>query len=259
MKKIYFLLLFPLFLFSNIEVVTYFPLESNILRKITYNEVSIKEINQKYSNQQKTLTNKELLRFSNAQLYLHFGLDEEKRCFNLLKSKNAKIIEVDLSTNVEKIDNNPYIWTDPLLMRDIAKNIYEIVVKYDEDRKDLYKKNYEAFLDEIDDTFLKIKQRLNSCDTNMIYAMDDYWDYFGRRFGIEIVKKDKSIVNISDLSELIKYTRNFNIRKILFIDSVNKNIELSFASNLNIKAVENDIFQSNWQSIEDGLTNNLIK
>ena len=48
MKKIYFLLLFPLFLFSNIEVVTYFPLESNILRKITYNEVSIKEINQKY-------------------------------------------------------------------------------------------------------------------------------------------------------------------------------------------------------------------
>lgn len=259
MKKIYFLLLFPLFLFSNIEVVTYFPLESNILRKITYNEVSIKEINQKYSNQQKTLTNKELSRFSNAQLYLHFGLDEEKRCFNLLKSKNAKIIEVDLSTNVEKIDNNPYIWTDPLLMRDIAKNIYEVVVKYDEDRKDLYKKNYEAFLDEIDDTFLKIKQRLNSCDTNMIYAMDDYWDYFGRRFGIEIVKKDKSIVNILDLSELIKYTRNFNIRKILFIDSVNKNIELSFASNLNIKAVENDIFQSNWQSIEDGLTNNLIK
>ena len=150
MKKIYFLLLFPLFLFSNIEVVTYFPLESNILRKITYNEVSIKEINQKYSNQQKTLTNKELSRFSNAQLYLHFGLDEEKRCFNLLKSKNAKIIEVDLSTNVEKIDNNPYIWTDPLLMRDIAKNIYEVVVKYDEDRKDLYKKNYEAFLDEID-------------------------------------------------------------------------------------------------------------
>lgn len=259
MKKIYFLLLFPLFLFSNIEVITYFPLESNILRKITYNEVSIKEITSKYSNQQKTLTNKELSKFSNAQLYLHFGLDEAKRCFNLLKTRNPKIIEVDLSANIEKIDDNPYIWTDPLLMRDIAKNIYETLCKYDENKKDLYKKNYEAFLDEIDDTFLKIKQRLNNCDTNMVYAMDDYWDYFGRRFGIEIVKKDKNIVNISDLNELIKFTRNSNIKKILFIDSLNKNVELSFASNLNIKAIENNIFQSNWQSIEDGLTNNITK
>ena len=89
--------------------------------------------------------------------------------------------------------------------------------------------------------------------------MDDYWDYFARRFGISIIKKDKSIVNISDLSELLKFTRNSNIRKILFIDSVNKNIELSFASNLNIKAIESNIFQNNWQSILIELTNNIIK
>ena len=70
---------------------------------------------------------------------------------------------------------------------------------------------------------------------------------------------NKNIVNISDLNELIKFTRNSNIKKILFIDSLNKNVELSFASNLNIKAIENNIFQSNWQSIEDGLTNNITK
>ena len=70
MKKIFFLLLFPLFLFSNIEVVTYFPFESNILRKITYNEVSIKRDKQKYSNQQKPLTNKEVQDFQ-MQKYIY--------------------------------------------------------------------------------------------------------------------------------------------------------------------------------------------
>ena len=39
------------------------------------------------------------------------------------------------------------------------------------------------FLEEIDDTFLKIKQRLNSCDTIYDLCFDDYWDYFGKRFG----------------------------------------------------------------------------
>lgn len=259
MKKIFFILLFPFFLSAKIQVTTYFPLETFIIKKISYNEFQINEITQKYSENYKDLSIPELRKYATSNLYFHFGLDIEKRYFEALKKRNPEIIEIDLSLNIEKIDNNPYIWMDPILMRDISKNIYEALIKYDEEKKELYKKNYEAYLDELDETFLKIKQRLNSSQTNSVYAFDEYWDYFGRRFGIEIIRRDKNLINISQLSEILKYTRNYNIKKLLFSNQADNYLALSFSSNLNIKAIDNNIFQSNWQSIVFDLTNNLSK
>ena len=48
MFKILFILLFPLVLFSKIQVVTYFPLESHLINKIAQKEVKIREITSRY-------------------------------------------------------------------------------------------------------------------------------------------------------------------------------------------------------------------
>jgi zinc transport system substrate-binding protein len=69
-----------------------------------------------------------------------------------------------MSKDVNKLITILIFGLDPFAMRVIAKNIYEALIELDNNKKDFYKENYERFLDEIDDTFLKIKQKINGSE-----------------------------------------------------------------------------------------------
>ena len=259
MLKILFLLFLPLFLFSKIQVVTYFPLETNIVKKIAQNEVVPREITNRYLPEFRKIPSSEVSRLSNSKIYFHFGLDVEKEYENILKEKNANLIIVDMSKGVDKLNNNPYIWMDPFAMRIIAKNVYETFIEIDKNKKDFYQENYERFLDEIDDTFLKIKQKMSGSEITTIYAFDDYWDIFANRFRLNIIKKEKKYLNISDVSETLEFTQNKNIKKLLFYRGMDYNIALSLSSNLSVEILEDDIFGDNWQYNLLNLSQNLFK
>jgi zinc transport system substrate-binding protein len=65
-----------------------------------------------------------------------------------------------------------------------------------------------------------------------IYAFDDYWDYFANRFGLDIIKKEKKYLNITDVSDTLEFTQDRNIKKLLFSRGMDYNIALSLSSNL---------------------------
>jgi len=260
MVKILFILFFPLFLSAKFQAITYFPLETHIIKKITQDEVRIREISSRFNNQYEELPFSEVSRFSNAKVFFHFGLDVEKKYAQLIKNRNPELIVVDLSLNIEKIDNNPYIWTDPLLLRQMAENLYDALIQIDKSKANLYKKNYEKFLEEIDNTYLKIKQKFSNSEVNTIYVLDDYWEYFAKRYRIKTIQKDKKFLHINEIPELIKFTQKNGIKNLLFYDNYDHNIALSISSNLNVKMIEDSIFKDNWQinlfSLTDELTKN---
>ena len=247
MLKIFFILLLPLLLFSKMQVLTYFPLETHFINKIAINEIKSREISSRYVETFTELPPSEISRLSNSKIFFHFGLDVEKKYAQVLLEKNPNLIVVDISSNVNKIENNPYFWTDPLTLRVVAKNIYDTFVKYDKYKESYYRENYEKFLDEIDQTFLKIKQKLNSCDVQHIYVFDSYWDYFAKRFGIVTIYREKRYLNISEIPKLIELTEDKNIKKLLFSKGDNHEYTLSLTKNLNISAIEDDIFNNTWQ------------
>jgi len=259
MSKIIFLLFFPLFLFSKVQILTYFPLETHIVKKIAQKEAVSREITNRYLAEFRKIPFSEISRLSNSKIYFHFGLDVEKQYENILKEKNPNLIIVDMSKDVDKINNNLYIWMDPFSMRIVAKNIYEAFIEIDKDNKDFYKENYEKFLDEIDDTFLKIKQKMAGSDVTTIYSFDDYWDYFSNRFRVNIIKKEKKYLNITDVSTTLEFTQNKNIKKLLFYRGMDYNIALSLSNNLNVKIIEDDIFADKWQFNLLNLSQNLFK
>lgn len=259
MIKILFLLLFPLFLFSKYQVVTYFPLESNVIRKIAHNEIKIREITNRFIPVYRELPYSEVSRLSNAKIYFHFGLDVEKAYGKVLKERNPELVEIDLSEGIGKIPNNPYFWTDPFILRDVGKKIFETLVIYDKSQTEFYRKNYEKFLEEIDETFLKIKRKFEISDIYAIYVFDDYWEYFANRFRIKTFKREKEHLNIADINKLVEFKDKENITRILFFDEKDHNVVFSLANNLNIKAVEDNIFNDNWQINLLELANNLNK
>lgn len=257
MLKIVFILLLPLFLFSKTQVLSYFPLETHLIKKIAQNEINTREISSRYLETYTELPQSEISRLSNSKIFFHFGLDVEKKYAQVLLEQNPNLIVVDISLNVNKIDNNPYIWTDPLNLRVVAKNIYDTFVKYDKYKESYYRENYEKFLDEIDQTFLRIKQKLSSCDTQYVYVFDNYWEYFAKRFGIVTIHREKRYLNISEIPQMSEFTKDKNIRKLLFSRNDNHEYTLSLTKNLNISAVEDDIFNNTWQLNLLNLTQNL--
>jgi zinc transport system substrate-binding protein len=259
MLKIVFLLFLPLFLFSKIQIVTYFPLETHIVKKIAEREIFPREISSRYLSEFRKLPSSEISRLSNSKIYFHFGLDIEKKYEEILKERNPNLIIVDMSKDVDKITDNPYFWTDPFTLRIVAKNIYETFIKIDKDKASFYKVNYENFLDEIDDTFLKIKQKVNSSDVMIVYAFDDYWDYFAKRFRIEIIKKDKKYLTSAELPSMLKFSQSKNINKLLFYKGMDYNVVLSLSTNLNLEITEDYIFGDRWQFNLLNLSQNLFK
>lgn len=259
MMKILFLILSPLFLFAKMQIVTYFPLETHIIKKIAEKEIVPREITNRYLSKFRKLPSSEVSRLSNSKIYFHFGLDVEKEYENTLKERNPNLIVIDMSKGVDKLNTNTYIWIDPFAMRIVAKNIYEAFVEIDKKKKDFYKENYENFLDEIDDTFLKVKQKMSGSDVTTIYAFDDYWDNFANRFRLNIIKKEKKYLNIADISSTLEFTQNRNIKKLLFYRGMDYNIALSLSSNLNVEIIEDDIFGDQWQFNLLNLSQNLFK
>lgn len=141
----------------------------------------------------------------------------------------------------------------------MQKNIYDVLIQIDKDKSAFYKENYEIFLDEIDDTFLKIKQKMHGSEVTEIYAFDDYWDYFANRFQIKVIKKEKRYLNISEIPVDAQFTKNRNIKKLLFYNGMDYNIALSLSNNLNLEILEDDIFGDIWQFNLLNFSQNLFK
>mgnify|MGYP001213487258 FL=1 len=66
-------------------------------------------------------------------------------------------------------------------------------------------------------------------------------------------------MNIADINKLVEFKDKENITRILFFDEKDHNVVFSLANNLNIKAVEDNIFNDNWQINLLELANNLNK
>ncbi|WP_198305288.1 metal ABC transporter solute-binding protein, Zn/Mn family [Arcobacter vandammei] len=259
MKKLIFILIFPIFLFAKIQVTTYFPLESAIIKKIVKQEAEITEISHRFINKYIEIPTSELKKLSNSKFFLHFGLDIENKYADILKQNNKKLEIVDLSKNIDKISSNPYIWTDPFAIKDIAKNVFDLFSKIDTRNHSFYKKNYESFLNEIDETFLFILQNLNKSDINSFYAIEDYWDYFANRFRLEVIKKDKKVFTTLELKNLNKTYENSEATKLLYCYSYDEKFANILATNLKVQAIENNIFNEDWHTNLINLTNSIIK
>ena len=144
-------------------------------------------------------------------------------------------------------------------MRIVAKNIYDAFVKVDKYNEPYYKENYERFLDEIDQTFLKVKQKINSSEIEYMYVFDNFWDYFAKRFGIVTIQREKRYLSIAEIPKMTEFSRDKNIKKLLFSQYDNKDFILSISSNLNLQTIDDDIFNQQWQLNLLNLAQNLTK
>ena len=102
MLKIFFILFLPLLLFSKIQILTYFPLETHIVKKIGQKEIVPREITNRYLSEFRKIPSSEISRLSNSKIYFHFGLDIEKEYESILIEKNPNLKIIDMSKGMQR-------------------------------------------------------------------------------------------------------------------------------------------------------------
>jgi zinc transport system substrate-binding protein len=241
------LLLLPILLFSKFQVTTTLPFEAHIIKQIGQNYIRIKTISNTYSNKLLKLSPSEVSSLANTRAYYNFSLEIEKKYEKLFLKANNKLNIVNMSKNINKIKyngkDNLYVWLDPILLRDVARNIYEALVKIDYYNKKKYEENYKRFLQELDNAFLKTKRKLANSEIYNIFVFDEKFDYFAKRFKINLYRKKKRVLSASEIKSLVKEVEINDIKAVFIQERQNITFAKSLSGNSNISIKTYNIYE----------------
>lgn len=256
------LLLFITFPFARTHITVTLPVQKYFIEKLAKNDFIINVVEDTYKEfDKKDKENLEKLAYSN--IYFTIGLEKENNYINILKSKNKYLKIKDLTTNIKKDFTNgiinPYIWLDPLKVRELSKNILDELIILKSYRKEIYKRNYDLFLDEIDEIFLYVKGRLDKSESYNIFVYDPFWHYFAKRFRLNLYYKEDRFTTAEEVSSVIKLAKKYDIRKLLIEEGTSYEKARSLVSHINASIVEYNISKYEWKSNLYFLTREITK
>jgi len=211
MKRIFlllFLLLAPLLLAKPNVIVSIAP-QKTFVQKIAMDMVDltvmVPEGSSPHSYEPKP---SQMIALSNADVYFGINIGFENVWLEKFKTQNSKLLFVDISANVKRIPSaknhhhhhdeethheetdhikmDPHTWLVPKDVAIMAQSIYETLVKISPQNKEAYTKNYNAFLQEIQDTDTQIKQLFKDLPSQTKFmAFHPSWGYFAKTYDLK--------------------------------------------------------------------------
>jgi ABC-type Zn uptake system ZnuABC Zn-binding protein ZnuA len=112
-----------------------------------------------------------------------------------------------------------HFWLDPQTADSITAAIVKTFSEVDPDNKKYYEQNRAAFLSRLNQKIGEWKSRLEPLKGEPLIAFHDDWDYFARRFNLDIVdfitERDGAPPKLGRIGQLAKLMKDKNIRFIL--------------------------------------------
>jgi zinc transport system substrate-binding protein len=249
-------------IFAKINTVVSILPQQTFLKAIGGDKVDI-SLMVKLGNSPHTYEPKpsQMIKIDKADLYFAIGVEFENIWLDKFKSLNPNMKIVDTTKNITKLHikkytkNNkfvekldPHIWTNPANVKQIAINIYEVLVKYDSNNSKYYKINLDKFIKNIENTHNQIKQILKKSKNNKFMVFHPSWGYFANEYNliqlpIEIEgKKPKP----KELISLIKKAKKEKIRVIFISPEFSHKLAKTLANELNIKVKRVSPLNPKW-------------
>jgi ABC-type Zn uptake system ZnuABC Zn-binding protein ZnuA len=112
-----------------------------------------------------------------------------------------------------------HFWLDPQTADAMTAAIVKTFSEVDPDNKKYYEQNRAAFLSRLNQKIGEWKSRLEPLKGEPLIAFHDDWDYFARRFNLDIVdfitERDGAPPKLGRIGQLTKLMKDKNIRFIL--------------------------------------------
>jgi len=142
-----------------------------------------------------------MVKLRHADLFVIIGMDLEMWAYPLRDgSRNAKLLLVDCSTNIERLEvptykvdpshgdihlyGNPHYWLDPENGKRIMQTIFEALVKVSPEDYSYFESNLKTYTQKLDEKMVEWQTKAESLRGKQVIFFHNSWPYFNRRFGL---------------------------------------------------------------------------
>lgn len=144
--------------------------------------------------------------------------------------------------------NDPHIWLDPILVKTQATTIKEALTSQFPQNRELYEKNYQNFIKELDTLDSWIKESLKDVKNRAFIVYHPSWGYFAKRYNlvqipIELEGKEPKP---KELKELIEEAKEHDIKIIFVAPQFSKQAAIEIGKQSGAKVVEVDQLPLSW-------------
>ncbi len=196
-------------------------------------------------------TPQQLFDLSSSKLYIKVGpqhLAVENRFQRFTSNTDKNIRVVDMSQGIKNLQEDPHIWLSPSIVRSAAANICEGLASADPPHADLYRKNLQRFLTDIERLDQRIKQRLHDRKGQCFMVYHPAWGYFAREYGLKqlAIQEEGKPLNVARLQKMINLARAKGIKTIFVQKGFDKKSAASIAREIDGTVVEVNPLERDW-------------
>ena len=125
-----------------------------------------------------------------------------------LEEKGISVLEAGEGIIAE---NDPHVWLDPLLAKEISQKIFAALAKADEQNADYYKQNYSALENQLEGLHGDFKSALSQSHRKDVVTSHAIFGYLARRYGLNqravaglSPQEEPSLKKLMELTEIVK-------------------------------------------------------
>ncbi len=154
-----------------------------------------------------------------AQMYVRIRVHFEEAWMPRIAAANRGMLVVDSTSGIELSgDEDPHVWLSPRLVRIQAEQIYRGLAKVDPAHRDVYERNKEAFLRDLDALDAELAQTLAPVRGGRFMVLHPAWGYFARDYGLEElpIEVEGKEPSAKELAALVEAARANHV-KVIFV------------------------------------------
>lgn len=191
-------------------------------------------------------TPEEMEKFSKSVLYFSIGVPTEKA--NILPnvgdvkvvSLQDEVASVYDDRTFESGERDPHIWLSPKRAKVMVEVIAREMSAIDEQNKDTYEKNAEAYIAQLDEVDGKIKDALEGVQNKKFIVYHPAFGYIADDYGLEMyaLEEEGKEATPQHLQEMIDLAKNENIKVIFYQEEIDSSQSEAFAEELGGKTIQ---------------------
>lgn len=267
MKKLVLLSLFCVFLYSKPTISVSIAPQAFFIEKIANDTLNINVLMPQNVDEHlfelKPTTMREL---EKSDIYFTIGLEFEKIFNEKFRQNFPKLHFVNSQENIslmamkepdsQKDENSQknsldiHTWLDPVLVQTMAVTMFKVLSEQYPQHKELYEKNLNAFLAELDSLNLQISSKFDTIKNRKFIVYHPSWGYFARRYGLEQipVEIEGKEPKPKELKKLIQEAKKENIKVIFVQPGFPENAAKALSKELKARIVVINHLARAWES-----------
>ncbi len=248
---------------NKINIFVTIPPQAFFVNRIGANLVSVNVmIPESYNPHTYDPSPKQLINLNKARLVIKLGVPGllfEKRYFSkILLDKNIEIVNMSMGIKFHYSEHghdghnhdsevDPHIWLSPSIVKVCSENIYRALIRLDPKNKDIYEKNFNSFIGEINALDSYIKSSLRGLKNRTFIVYHSSLGYFAKDYGLtQFAIESEKKTSARNLKKIVDIIKLKNIKVIFIQKGYSKDNAMTIANGLGARIVEVNPLSGDW-------------